>query len=1164
MADDRNKKNEHIQLAQKIGLIVAGLFLLYVIIGFWVVSPLLKPKLEQQFSDLLGRKVTIAEIKLNPLVLSTTLSSFTIHEVDGQPFAGFETFYANAQVSSIFKWALTVREIRVQGPYGVLKLLPDNRLNIDDILAKLSAPETEPAEKKDAGLPRAIIENFQVTDGKATVIDLSGKEPVRQELDPISFTIENLSTLEGRQGQYRFTGVGSLGGQFEVDGNITVNPVRIQGSIDITDTQVSRYWEHLKEFVSFQIISGTTDVFAEYMIEIVDGQLNVRLENGAFTLNDFKLVERGKEKVLIALPTLSIHGIAADLKAREIEVEQIQTADAAFKSWLATDGTSELQNLFKPDIEKLIAMKREAPSTIEAATTDAAPWEATINHVEVKNWQFTIDVQTGKKTIREIATLNTLTVDNLSTAADQRGTYTFGVTGPSGGTYQLNGEVTVNPMWTQGRYSMSNANLSHFWEHIKDHVSFQIVNGLTGASGDFTVAINDGKLRARLENGTYALNDFELVEKGQKEVLIALPAFSIKGIGADLQAHEMIIELIQTADGRIKSWLSPKGTFELQRLFLSDYEKWMKTKKTEELKREPSPAQSWQVALKKMEVKNWQLAIEDQTLTHPAKLYADNIDVVVENLTNGKGKTATLGLTMRFNQAGEVKIKGTAGMVPLQADLDVAANKIALKPFQPYVDEAVNAQIDSGTTSSKGRVRYRGADSQPQIRYEGDFSIDDVKIKDRVQNEDFITLAQLKTQGIDLELRPNKLDVSQVLIDRPHARVTVDEAGVVNVVTAFTPIEQETTNEKGTDNLLKRMVDFLIVQFKGPMPMSVEQVELKNFSGDFKDASISPSYRTHLEITDAEATGLSSDPSAMADFKINGSIDGKGRLEGSGQMNPMNALHYSSVNVSMNDFALSPISPYSGKFIGFKIDQGTLHVELKYNVANDTVDGNNIIIIDQLKLGDQVDSPDAVDLPIKLGVALLKDSEGRIKLQVPVKGNIKDPQFDFAKAIQSALTGTIEDASSAPFAVITEIDGFTGEELSTVEFEFGFSDLQDREIQKLNALATLLKKRNTLTLGIMGTADRRMDRNAIMGGSPDKIPPDDDSPVEDHASAQSVTDQVVEEELVKLAQQRAEAVSAYLIEQAGIDAVRIHLQPALIKNNPDGEKGFVEFSLSVE
>ncbi len=1166
MAEDRDKKNERIQLAKKIGLIVAGLFLLYVIIGFTVVPPLLKPQLEEQLSGLLGRKVTIAEIELNPLVLSATISSFTIHEVDGQPFAGFETLYANAQLSSIFRWALTVKDIRVQGPFGVLKLLPGNKLNIDDILAKLSAPKTETEEKVDAGIPRAIIEKFLVMDGRAVVENLSGEEPIREELTPISFTINNLSTLEGRQGEYRFNGVGPMGGQFEIDGQITVNPVSVKGNYTINDTRLSHYWEHLMEHVSFQIISGTTDMSGRYTVDIVDGQLKARLENGAFELDDFKLMEKGKNEVLIGLPTLSIRGITADLSAREIKVDRIQTADAAFKSWVATDGTSELQNLFQPDIEKLMAIKGETDPATKAATTEAAPWEATVNHVEVKNWQFTIDAQTGEEPIRETVTINALTVDNLSTKANQRGTYAFDGTGPSGGTYQLNGEMTVKPVWAQGSYSLSNITLSHFWEHIKDHVSFQIVNGSTSASGAFTMAIDDGELSARLENGATTLNGFELVEKDKKEVLIALPAFSIKGIGADLQAREINVELIHTTDGRIQSWLSPEGTFELQRLFLQDLEKLMKKKKTEEPELEPAIAQPWQVALKKMEVKNWGLTFEDRTLTHPAKLSADNIDVVVENLTNKKDKTATLGATMRINQAGDVKIKGKAGIVPLQADLNVVTTKIALKSFQPYIGDAVNAQIASGTTSSKGRIRYRGKDAQPQIRYEGDLSVDDVEIQDRGQTEDFITLAQLKTRGIGLELRPNKLNVSQVLIDRPHARVTIDEAGVVNVVNAFAPVEKERKQEEGKEDLLKRLVNFLILQFKGPMPMNVDRVELKTFTSDFVDASISPSYEMHLEIADATAAGLSSDPSSKADFKFNGSIDEKATLEGSGQMNPMNALQYSKVDVSLKDFRLNSVSPYSGKFIGFKIDQGTLHTEVKYQVANEEVDGNNIITIDQLELGERVDSPDALNLPIKLGVTLLKDSEGRIKVQVPVEGNVKDPQFDFANAIKSALTGTIEDASSAPFAAITEVDGFKGEELSTVAFEFGFSELQDREIQKLNALATLLKERVALTLGIVGTADRRMDRTAIMGESPQEIPADEDSAADKETPVvEPVTYQDVDDgRLEQLAQQRAEAVSTYLIDKANVEAKRIRQEPFQIKPAPNGDSGFVELSLSVE
>jgi outer membrane protein OmpA-like peptidoglycan-associated protein len=940
MLDARERKNKRLKRLSKILMIVGGVFLLFVIVGFWVVPPLLKPKLEAQLSDLLGREVTIGAIKLNPLVLSATISNLTVPEADGQPFAGFEELYANAQLSSIINWAFTIGEIRVQDPFGVLKLLPGNKLNIDDILAKLGEPKPDSKEK--AGLPRAIIEKFQVIDGKAVVENLSEKEPIREEFAPISFTLENLSTLPGRQGEYRFVGVGPMGGQFEVNGKIAVNPVRVQGSYEIAGTRISHYWEHIKDFVSFQIISGTMGVSGDYAVEIVDGQLNARLENGAFELEDFRLAEKGKKEVLIALPTFAMEGIGADLQAREINVESIQTANARIRSWLAADGSFTPQNLFLADLEKLMEKK----------------------------------------------------------AADQPDTQT-------------------------------------------------------------------------------------------------------------------------------------------------------------------PTAQPWHLNLKKMAVKDWSLVFEDRTLAHPAEILIDDIDVVVGNLSNQKDARATVEVAMQINRAGEVRANGTAAIDPLQADLKVVAEKIALNPFQPYVDEAVKAQIAAGTISSTGRIRYRGRDAQPQIQFEGDFSVDALELQDRVQKENFFTLAHFKAGGIALELLPNKLHTSRVLIERAAARVTIDQNGMVNVVNTFTPVQPKDADRK--DNLLKRLVNFLILQFKGPMPMDIERVQLAGFRGDFVDASISPAYSTQVQITEGIVKGLSSEPSAMADFKINGSIDQTAAIEGSGQMNPMNALTYSKVDFSLKDFELKPVSPYSGKFVGFKIDRGRLHTELKYQVNQDMVDGNNIIYIDELALGEKVDSPDAPALPIKLGVAMLKDDDDRITLQLPVKGNVRDPRFDFGKAIETALTGTIEGAGNAPFAAITEIDGIKGEELRTVVFDFGSAVLQEREILKLNALANFMKEKNALLLGIVGTADRRMDGAALLAELPDERPSDGDHAVGKEPGEKPSADKFVDDQRLEgLARQRAEAVSAYLTEKAHLEAKRIQIKPFKINPAPDGEGGLVEFSLSVE
>jgi len=1167
MSEELDKKKLRIKRIKKIAIVLVGLFLMYTIVGFWVVPPLLKPKVEEQLANLLGRKVTIEEMKLNPLLFTSTTANFTIYEIDGQPFAGFGELFVNVQLSSIFKWAATVREIRVQNPFGVLKVLPGNKLNIEDILAKLSAPSAEPTEKEEkGGLPRAIIERFQVIDGKVTVENHLGQAPIIEVFEPITFELANLSTLKGREGDYQFVGVGPLEGQFELAGNISVNPLRIQGNFATEGTHIYHFFKHVEEQVSFRIQKGTVETSGDYTIAVLDGQLDARVENVSVGFSDFELIEKGKEEVLISVPTLSIQEISADVNTQEIVVGQIRTADATIKSWFRADGSTELQQLFQPDIEKWMAMK--PPETTDTEPEPGQPWTATLNSMQVTNWKLILDDLTGTEPLRETFTLDSLTVENAGTKKDQQGSYAFSGTGPSGGTYRLDGNMTVDPVWVQGSCTVADVKLAHFWEHIKAHVSFQIMDGVAGAGGEYTLALKEEALDARLEGGRYELNRFELVEKGKKDVLISIPALSVEEVSADVKAREVSVGRVQLTDGKIKSWLSADGTFELQKLFLADLDKLKKQEDQAEKEPEASSASPWQLSLQKLEVNNLGLSFEDRTLSKPATLTVDNLGMVLENLSNQKDSQGKVRFTLQVNQSGSVTVNGSAGINPVQANMTVSTQKIALQPFQPYVDDAVNAQILKGSTSSKGSIQYRQKGAKPQIRYKGEVSVDDVEIQDVAKTKDFITLAQFKASGIALDLIPNKLYTADVLVDRPHARVTIDENGMVNVVNTFAPSQNKTGGGGEEKNLLQRLVDFLIVQFKGPMPMQVDRVKLLKFTADFVDASVSPNFNTNVEIRQATVTGLSSDPSAKADFKMEGSIDNSAAIQGTGQMNPMNALKYSQVNFSMKDFQLPPVSPYAGKFIGYNIDKGSLHTDLKYQVKDDKVQGDNIIHIDQLELGEGVDSPDAINLPIKLGIALLKDSSGRISVQVPVEGDVKDPQFNFGDAIQSALTGTIKSAGEDPFSTITEIDGFAGEELRTIAFDFGSSELQDSEIQKLQALNNFLKERTSILLEIMGTADRKMDALALAGELTETDPKEDTPSPEEKAQREEEEAAIVESfdvrQLEQLAKERFDAVRAYLVEKAMLDAGRIEAKPTQINDAQEPGKGLVELSLSAE
>jgi outer membrane protein OmpA-like peptidoglycan-associated protein len=969
-----------------------------------------------------------------------------------------------------------------------------------------------------------------------------------------------VSTLKEREGAFKFTGVGPLGGNYQLDGQLSVNPIRVQGSYSTTGTHLSQLWMHIKDQVSFQIKTGTIATSGNYLLELTDGTLEAKLQNGVFELKDFQLTEKGQDNVLISIPSFAVQGIRADVGAREIVVEQVKTAGARIESWLAPDGTFNFQSLFMPDLQKLEEAKKS--NETEPKPAASSPWHATIHKIEVDDWGAIIEDRTLPKPARFTVDDLTIGVENLENKKDSKAKITLALQINQAGTIKVNGSAGIDPLSADLKVFADKFVLKSFQPYVDKAANAGIASGTASSQGRILYQSKDNTPHIKLEDGVFELNNLQVTEKGKDKVLISIPSFAVQGILTDVAAREIVVEQVKTADARIESWIAPDGTLNLQSLIKPGSQKLEETKKSGSNEPKPPASTPWHATIHKIEVDKWGAAIEDRTLPNPARITVDDLMVRIGDLENKKNSKAKVALSLQINRTGTVKVDGAAGIDPLSADLEVLSDKIALKSFQPYVDEAVNAQIASGTTSSKGRIIYKGKDGQPQIRYQGELSLDGVEVKDRIQTEDFINQKQLKADGIVLDIHPNKLHVADVLIDKTNARVTIDQNGTVNVVQAFMPVDKK--GEKGKENLIERLVNFLILQIKGPIPMSVDRVKIDNFAVDFIDGSIAPPFKTELEISEATVKGLSSDPSAMADFKIEGTIDQSATIKSFGQMNPLNAMQSAKVDFSLKDFKLPPVSPYSGKYAGYQIADGKLHLDLKYQVENSTFTGDNKIVVEQLKLGEKVDSADATNLPVALAVTLLTGADGNITLQVPVSGNVKSPEFDFGKTFTSSMTGSMEELNAAQTeaskdsstsSTMTDSDDIKGEEVRYIEFEFGLSKLSEQATKKLDALAKFLTESSALKLGIEGTAVRHKDQARIA----EKQAKQEKTSSEQEAAKDRPVD---DKQLVMLALTRANEVKKYLIQKGKIAETRIQLTPLKIKAITAEEYGRVELHLS--
>ena len=157
-----------------------------------------------------------------------------------------------------------------------------------------------------------------------------------------------------------------------------------------------------------------------------------------------------------------------------------------------------------------------------------------------------------------------------------------------------------------------------------------------------------------------------------------------------------------------------------------------------------------------------------------------------------------------------------------------------------------------------------------------------------------------------------------------------------------------------------------------------------------------------------------------------------------------------------------------------------MDVDLGYRINNSQLEGDNSLVLRDLELGERVPHPDALDLPLGLAVALLKDRNGVIDLAVPVTGDLGNPQFSYGSVIRTALANIITNIVTSPFRFLANlVGGGDDEDIGMIDFRPGRFDLAPPEREKLARLATALVERPGLLLTVAGAYEQTSDTGAL-------------------------------------------------------------------------------------
>ncbi len=475
-----------------------------------------------------------------------------------------------------------------------------------------------------------------------------------------------------------------------------------------------------------------------------------------------------------------------------------------------------------------------------------------------------------------------------------------------------------------------------------------------------------------------------------------------------------------------------------------------------------------------LELKDGKIAFADASLKERAKIELEKLEFRGEGMSLAKDSPGSFEASSVINKRGTVKLSGKLGIDPLFITAKVDVKNIDIRPFEPYFTDRSRISVLSGAARANGDFSLKEEKKGPVIEYKGTVSLTNLALVDKETTENLLKFKSFHVSRLALGLNPANISARGVLLTDFFANIAIKADKTLNLQHIMIKNEPVKEIEKAG----RSAAGSVLPATEEEIPIRIDAVTLQAGTIRFRDDSVRPTFVTRLNNIGGHISGLSSKSTSIADVQLRGTLNNTAPLEITGKVNPLSKDLYVNLKASFKDMDLTPTTPYSGKYAGYTVDKGKLSFDVKYLIEKRKLDSTNTIFVDQLTFGERVESPDATKLPVRLAVTLLKDRKGQIKLDLPVTGNLDDPQFSVGHVILKIIVNLLTKAATAPFALLGAKFG-GGDELGYIEFDYGRASVTDASAKKLDALSKALSEKPSIKVDIEGYVDKERDREGL-------------------------------------------------------------------------------------
>ena len=655
----------------------------------------------------------------------------------------------------------------------------------------------------------------------------------------------------------------------------------------------------------------------------------------------------------------------------------------------------------------------------------------------------------------------------FSTRPDRKNPYSFTASDDAGATFSWAGNFSINPLRSAGSIELGGVKIKKYSPYLQDFARVEILDGELGVRADYRYDGTTNALDLEFTQAGVDVTRLQIKSIESGETVVSIPSFSLRHAQAAVLKQTARVAAIQSTGGSILARREKDGRINLLALLIPP------ASTTAKSPTHSTPA--WSAVIDEISFENYAIQFEDKMPGKPAVLQFDQLALKLNNVSTLTNAPVNAAFAARFQQTGTISIEGTALPFAPSAEVRLALTHLDLSALQPYVEEQVKLIVKSGGLSLNGLARY-GA-TQPGVAlasFAGNVAITNFSTLDDVLFKDFTRWDALAIDGIQLDVQPEKLAIDQIKFAGLQTSLHLGPDKRSN----FETILRDKLPARATTSNAPPASAPPAATATNTFVATVGALRFEHAAIHFSDQSLQPHGSFDVQEFSGTITNLSSAGHTRAAVDLRGKVDAPAPFHIRGQINPFPQQLYANLAIVFSNTDLTAFTPYMEKYGGYPLQKGKLSLDLHYLIDQKQVTASNVFHLDRFTLGPKNNSPDATKLPVKLAVALLKDINGRIDLNVPVQGRLDDPKFRVAPIIWKVVVNLLVKAATSPFALLGGMFG-GGDELSFVEFQPGRAFIPESETNKLNTLIRALTNRPALNLEIAGAVNITNDGPAL-------------------------------------------------------------------------------------